>query len=104
MKKAGIVKGTAELRAVVDGPASRQLHQLMRALAGKGRFRIIMLLKTMHGALNVTEIGTILGMSTSSVSHDLRVLRRMGLVKSSTKGREVLYSTNGAFDKLRLII
>lgn len=96
-------KQTAKLRKVVGRPEAKRAHRLLRALGGIGRFRILLLLKAHGEPLKVTDIATVLRVSCSSASHDLRKLRQCGLVSHSSKGRERHYKTNGALDELRFI-
>jgi ArsR family transcriptional regulator len=73
----------AELKAI-------QLAELFSALSDASRVRIIALL--MDGEMGVNVIAEGLGMTESAVSHQLRGLRQMHLVRARKSGRQVFYS------------
>lgn len=62
----------------------------MQALATPSRLRI--LARLYAGPASVTEIGAAIGMDGSAVSHQLRILRHLGLVTGEREGRRVTYS------------
>ncbi|HVY95986.1 MAG TPA: metalloregulator ArsR/SmtB family transcription factor [Solirubrobacterales bacterium] len=62
----------------------------MRALATPSRLRILGRLYV--GPASVGEISAAVGMDGSVVSHQLRVLRHLGLVVGEREGRQVRYS------------
>jgi len=62
----------------------------MQALATPSRVRI--LARLYEGPASVTEIGEAIGMDGSAVSHQLRILRHLGLVTGEREGRRVNYS------------
>ncbi len=62
---------------------------LFTALGDPTRLRLMMALAT-H-PLCVCDLAAALGLSQSAVSHQLRVLRQHGLVKSERDGRRVYY-------------
>jgi ArsR family transcriptional regulator len=67
-------------------------ERLLAALAEHNRLRILMMLKTKD--LAVCEIREILGLSFSTVSRHLFLLREAGLVNSVKDGKRVNYSLN----------
>jgi ArsR family transcriptional regulator len=67
-----------------------QVAETMQALATPSRLRILGLLYV--GPASVGEIGEALGMDGSAVSHQLRILRHLGLVSGEREGRRVNYS------------
>lgn len=69
---------------------STQLSELFSALSDPTRLRIISVL--LEGEMNVGDIATSLGMTESAVSHQLRGLRQMRLVRSRKNGRQVFYA------------
>jgi ArsR family transcriptional regulator len=69
---------------------STHLADLFSALSDPTRLRIISVL--LAGELNVGDIAAQLEMSESAVSHQLRGLRYMRLVRSRKNGRQVFYS------------
>jgi ArsR family transcriptional regulator len=68
----------------------QQLAELFGALADASRLRIITVL--MDDEKNVRAIAEKVALSESAVSHQLRGLRQMRLVRSRKAGREVFYA------------
>ncbi len=68
------------------------LADLFGALSDPTRLRIISAL--LEGELNVGEIATQLQMTESAVSHQLRGLRQLHLVRSRKNGRQVYYAVD----------
>ncbi len=62
----------------------------MQALATPSRLRILACLHA--GPRSVTEISETVGMDGSAVSHQLRILRHLGLVTGERDGRRVNYT------------
>ena len=62
----------------------------MQALATPSRVRILARLR--EGACTVNELALAVGMQASAVSHQLRVLRHLGLVVGERSGRSVVYT------------
>jgi len=69
---------------------STHLADLFSALSDPTRLRIISVL--LDGELNVGEIAAQLAMTESAVSHQLRGLRHMKLVRARKTGRQVYYA------------
>lgn len=61
-----------------------------RTLGDYTRIKIISALTV--GELCVCDISSVLNMTKSAVSHQLRALREMNLIKSEKRGKEVWYS------------
>ncbi|MFW6266494.1 MAG: ArsR/SmtB family transcription factor [Halanaerobiales bacterium] len=76
----------------LDDETVNQLADLFKTMANPTRIKIIYSLRQRE--LCVCDITEILGMSPSAVSHQLRVLRNMKLVKYRKEGRSVYYSLN----------
>nr|HID14627.1 ArsR family transcriptional regulator [Anaerolineae bacterium] len=74
---------------LVDGLAATLLAQTFKALADPTRVRIISALS--HTELCVCDLAATLGMSQSAISHQLRKLREMRLVKNRREGKQVYY-------------
>lgn len=89
-----------ELRRLIAAKPMREQHRRLRVVGGITRFRILSLLTSYGGSLNVTEISDILETSTSAASHELLVLRKNRLVDASVRGREVYYRSNGLMERL----
>lgn len=71
-------------------PTSAHLADLFSALSDPTRLQIISIL--LDGEMNVGEIATRLEMTESAVSHQLRGLRQLRLVRSRKDGRQVYYA------------
>jgi ArsR family transcriptional regulator len=69
---------------------ARQVAETMQALATPSRLRI--LARLYQGPASVGEISEAVGMDGSAVSHQLRILRHLGLVTGERDGRRVNYS------------
>lgn len=67
-----------------------KLAELFSALSDASRIRIIAQL--IDGEMSVRAIADGLGMTESAVSHQLRGLRQMHLVRARKAGRQVFYS------------
>ena len=77
------MKKLTELKAI-------QLAELFSALSDASRIRLIALL--MDGEMSVRALAEGVGMTESAVSHQLRGLRHMHLVRARKSGRQVFYS------------
>mgnify|MGYP001168831897 FL=1 len=62
----------------------------MQALATPSRLLILDRLRT--SPLPVGELAEAVGMEQSAVSHQLRLLRHLGLVTGEPRGRQVIYT------------
>ena len=69
---------------------STHLAELFSALSDPTRLRIISVL--LDTEMNVGEIAAQLEMTDSAVSHQLRGLRQMKLVRARKNGRQVFYA------------
>ena len=68
---------------------ARAVAETMQALATPSRLRI---LGQLHGGpSSVNELAAAVGMEPSAVSHQLRVLRHLGLVVGRRDGRSIVY-------------
>lgn len=67
-----------------------RLAELFGALSDPTRLRIISAL--LEGELSVGRIAEDIGLSESAVSHQLRGLRQMRLVRTRKAGRQVFYA------------
>ena len=75
---------------LLQGTISFHLADLFSALSDPTRLRIISVL--LDAEMNVGDIAAQLEMTESAVSHQLRGLRHMRLVRSRKNGRQVFYS------------
>jgi len=71
-------------------PTSTHLADLFSALSDSTRLRIISVL--LEGEMNVGDIASQLEMTESAVSHQLRGLRQMKLLRTRKEGRQVFYA------------
>ncbi len=70
------------------------LAETFQALGDSSRIQIVWALS--HGELKVGDIADLLGMSQPQVSHHLRMLRTLHLVKRRRDGRSSYYSLDDA--------
>ena len=75
---------------LLSEPTSAHLADLFSALSDPTRLRIISVL--LEGEMNVGDIAAQLAMTESAVSHQLRGLRQMKLVRARKDGRQVFYA------------
>ena len=81
----------AELRSALIGPdAVTDLAETFRTLGDPTRVRILDALS--HGELCVCDLAALVRMSESAVSHQLRLLRSLRLVRPRREGRMVFYA------------
>jgi DNA-binding transcriptional ArsR family regulator len=86
-----IQKSEKEIKSgIEDDSGINNLAQFFSILADATRLRIVLALQT--GELCVHEIAKIVNISLSAVSHQLRLLRTMRLVKFRQQGKEVYYA------------
>jgi DNA-binding transcriptional ArsR family regulator len=74
----------------LDTQTASRVAELFQALSDPSRVRILAAL--MHGEVNVGGLAITIGISESAVSHHLRNLRLMRLVRTRKVGRHVFYS------------
>jgi DNA-binding transcriptional ArsR family regulator len=80
-------QGTGRL---LDDPAfARSAAESIQALSAPSRLRILARLHA--GPASVNDIADSVGMESSAVSHQLRLLRHLGLVTGERDGRQVVY-------------
>lgn len=77
-------------KGLPDARALAEIARVFGGLADPNRAKIIAILS--RGEFCVCEITELLGMNQSAVSHMLRVLRDLRLVKSRKAGKMVHYS------------
>ena len=81
----------ATLRAsLIDADAVTDLAEIFSALGDPTRVRILDALS--HGELCVCDLAAVIRLSESAVSHQLRLLRGLRLVRPRREGRMVFYS------------
>jgi DNA-binding transcriptional ArsR family regulator len=83
------VRGRGHVGKLDAGTAS-QVAETMQALATASRVRILGRLR--ESACSVGELAEAIGMEQSAVSHQLRLLRHLGLVIGERQGRRIVYA------------
>lgn len=79
------------LRKALISPGSvAELAETFKVLGDPTRVRILDALS--HAELCVCDIASLIGLTESAVSHQLRVLRNVRLVRSRREGRMVFYA------------
>lgn len=76
--------------ADLDPAAARTIAATLQALATPSRLLILSRLR--RSDCGVGELAESVGMETSAVSHQLRLLRALGLVEGVRDGRRIVYS------------
>ncbi|MBF8437168.1 winged helix-turn-helix transcriptional regulator [Halanaerobiaceae bacterium Z-7014] len=74
----------------LDEDVYQRLSDIFKALSDPTRLKIINALRVKE--LCVCDIQEAVGLSTSAVSHQLRILRNLDLVKYRKEGRQAIYS------------
>ena len=82
-----VVKDT--LSKMADDDLFNKLAEFFNILGDTTRAKILFALD--QNEMCVCDIANVLGMSKSSISHQLGTLRRMGIVKCRKSGKEVFY-------------
>ena len=87
---------------ILDEKIAIQLAELFRALSDPSRVRILAVL--VQSPLNVGALAKTVGLSESAVSHQLRGLRQMRIVRANKRGRQVFYQLDDEhiFDLYRM--
>ena len=84
-------------------PSEEELYdlaELFKIFGDSTRIRILFVL--FESEVCVCDLATLLGMTQSAISHQLRILKQNKLVKSRRAGKSVFYSL--ADDHVRMII
>jgi ArsR family transcriptional regulator len=67
-----------------------EIAELFSALGDASRVKIVAAL--INGPMNVQSLAAAVGISESGISHHMRTLRQMRLVRPRKEGRQVFYS------------
>jgi DNA-binding transcriptional ArsR family regulator len=78
----------------LDPQTAKTIAEAMQALAAPSRVQILGRLR--HGPCAVGELAAAAGMEQSAVSHQLRMLRHLGVVVTERRGRQIIYSLHDA--------
>jgi ArsR family transcriptional regulator, nickel/cobalt-responsive transcriptional repressor len=76
--------------AQLDAVSAAAVAQTMQALAAPSRLLILSRLR--REPCTVTRLATDIGMEPSAVSHQLRMLRHLGLVEGTRHGKTTVYA------------
>lgn len=77
-------------KSILPQEKLNSLIELLKAISDNTRTKILLSLK--DGELCVCDICHVLGLSLSAVSHQLRILRNLRLVKYRSEGKMAFYS------------
>ncbi|WP_227984765.1 ArsR/SmtB family transcription factor [Nocardia spumae] len=84
------VEGRDRPAARLDADSAAHVATTLQALATPSRLLILTELR--QGPRPVSELAEAVGMEQSAVSHQLRLLRNLGLVAGTRAGRSIVYS------------
>jgi DNA-binding transcriptional ArsR family regulator len=84
------IEGRDRPVARLDVDAASHVATTLQALATPSRLLILTALR--QGPLAVNELADTIGLEQSAVSHQLRLLRNLGLVVGTRAGRSIVYS------------
>ncbi len=86
--------------ALLETDTAHRLAEIFKALSDPTRLKIITLL--MHHEVCVHVMEEALGMTQSAISHQLRGLRQLHLVRFRKEGRHVFYALDD--DHVRILL
>lgn len=84
-----MITPTASIQLALDEQLASRTAELFRALGDTSRVRIISVLA--ESEMNVSALAEAVGISESAISHHMRGLRQMRLVRARKAGRQVFY-------------
>jgi len=76
--------------AELDAATAKMVAETLQALTAPSRLLILGRLR--HCPATVSQLVDATGMTQSAVSHQLRLLRHLGLVEGDRQGRTIIYS------------
>jgi DNA-binding transcriptional ArsR family regulator len=79
-------------KAALDEHTAAHVAELFRAFSDTSRVRILSVI--VEQEINVSQLAELIGVSESAVSHHLRGLRQMHIVRFRRDGKEVYYSVD----------
>ena len=88
------------MKNLPDKDTLEQIAELFKGFADPTRVHILSLLEKQE--LCVTDIAEAVDLSQSAISHQLRILKQMHLIKYRREGKNILYSL--ADDHVRTIL
>ncbi|MCH7611377.1 MAG: helix-turn-helix transcriptional regulator [Chloroflexi bacterium] len=84
-----MIAPTTSIQLALDEQLASRTAELFRALGDTSRVRIISVLA--ESEMNVSALAAAVGISESAISHHMRGLRQMRLVRARKAGRQVFY-------------
>ncbi|MFE6457063.1 ArsR/SmtB family transcription factor [Streptomyces cinereoruber] len=82
--------GNATTRERLDAVGTADVAATLQALATPSRLHILARLQ--EGPCSVSDLADAVGMEASACSHQLRLLRNLGLVTGERHGRSIVYA------------
>jgi DNA-binding transcriptional ArsR family regulator len=76
--------------SILDEHTAAHVAELFRAFSDTSRVRILSAI--VEQELNISTLAEMIGLTESAVSHHMRGLRQMRLVRARRDGKEVYYS------------
>ena len=83
------VEGRDTPVAALDADGAATVAETLQALATPSR--LMMLVRLRQGPCSVNDLAEEIGMHQSAVSHQLRLLRALGMVTGTRIGRSIVY-------------
>ncbi|MFF2807291.1 ArsR/SmtB family transcription factor [Streptomyces sp. NPDC058000] len=83
-------KSSATTRERLDAVGAADVAATLQALSTPSRLRILARLQ--EGPCSVGDLAAAVGMEQSACSHQLRLLRNLGLVTGERNGRSIVYA------------
>lgn len=77
---------------ILDEHTAAHVAELFRAFSDTSRVRILSAI--VEQEINVSTLSQLVGVTESAVSHHMRGLRQMRMVKSRREGKEVYYQVD----------
>ncbi|WP_042372836.1 ArsR/SmtB family transcription factor [Streptacidiphilus neutrinimicus] len=84
------INHTVTARERLDAVGAATVAMTLQALATPSR--LLILAQLQEGPSAVTELADAVGMERSACSHQLRLLRNLGLVNAERRGRSIVYA------------
>ena len=76
--------------SILDEDTATHVAELFRAFSDTSRVRILSII--VEQELNTSALAELIGVTESAISHHLRGLRQMKIVRARRNGKEVYYS------------
>lgn len=85
-----VTTSSGTTRERLDAVGTTDVAATLQALATPSRLHILARLQ--EGPCSVTDLADAVGMEASACSHQLRLLRNLGLVAGERQGRSIIYA------------